>query len=200
MKRFILLSFGFLGLAFYELSGGADFDPVEARNAAVLARGGAVDQIDDTQIAQGDAARQEVASVTRMSLDLTSLNDVLEEREPAAEQAAPSIVPKPEVAAVTAVTFETPGDPDIVLPSIIFPGSTTQASSDAVTQPRDVRYVSASVVNMRGGPGTGFDVITKLERDTEVEVLEDDGTGWVRLRPVAGGPEGWIADFLLTNG
>ena len=34
MKRFILLTFGFLGWAFYEMSGGADFQPASARMAA----------------------------------------------------------------------------------------------------------------------------------------------------------------------
>ena len=34
MKRFILLTFGFLGWAFYEMSGGADFQPASVRMAA----------------------------------------------------------------------------------------------------------------------------------------------------------------------
>lgn len=38
MKRFVLLSLVFLGLGFYELSGGNNFDPQETRAAAVDAR------------------------------------------------------------------------------------------------------------------------------------------------------------------
>lgn len=53
---------------------------------------------------------------------------------------------------------------------------------------------------MRSGPGTSYDVVTRFGRNTAVEVLEDSGTGWVRLRPAEGGPSGWIADFLLTGG
>lgn len=34
MKTFILLTFGFLAFAFYELSGGSEFQPASARIAA----------------------------------------------------------------------------------------------------------------------------------------------------------------------
>lgn len=201
MKRFILLSFGFLGFAFYEMSGGAAFDPVAARNAAVLARSGTDISAQDIQTAQAEpAVRREEQEVTRMSLNLTSLSAVLEEEDPVTPTSSRSIASTAAPASVTNVTFKNPSDSGVVLPSIIFPGNTAQASSAAVTQTRDVRYVSGTLVNMRGGPGTGFDVVAQLDQDTEVEVLQDDGTGWVKLRPVSGGPEGWIADFLLTSG
>ncbi|WP_299956974.1 SH3 domain-containing protein [uncultured Roseobacter sp.] len=200
MKRFIFLSFGFLGFAFYEMSGGAEFDPVAARNAAVLARSGADISAQDIQTAQAEPAVQREEEVTRMSLNLTSLSAVLEEEETPTPTPSRGIAPSAAPVSVTNVTFRNPSDNGVVLPSIIFPGNTAQASSAAVTQTRDVRYVSGTLVNMRGGPGTGFDVVAQLNRNTEVEVLEDDGTGWVRLRPVAGGPDGWIADFLLTSG
>lgn len=205
MKRFILLSFVFLGLGFYELSGGADFDPVAAREAAVLARGGSLDRDPAADMRLAGAVQEEDAlpSVTRMSLNLTSFDDVLSDDAPRQPQSSATIEPAEpaqNAIAVTPVTFENPADNQTVLPSLIFPGNSARASSDAVTEPRDLRLVSASAVNMRGGPGTGFDVVTRLDRDTQVEVLQDDGTGWVRLRPVEGGPEGWIADFLLTGG
>lgn len=206
MKRFILLSFGFMALAFYELSGGADFDPVAARNAAVMARTDGALPAEPVEVATAETNAPEV---TRMSLSLTSFEDVLTEREaPAPPAAETPAAPEPQVAAletpnvvgITAVTFDGTPDAQGVVPSIIFPGTSTQASSAAVSTPRDIRFVSAAVVNMRGGPGTGFDVVTKLNRDTQVEILQDDGTGWVKLRPLTGGPEGWIADYLLTNG
>ena len=43
-------------------------------------------------------------------------------------------------------------------------------------------------------------VLARLPRDTKVEILADPGTGWVKLRPLTGGPVGWMADYLLTNG
>ncbi|MBW4707315.1 SH3 domain-containing protein [Roseobacter sp. YSTF-M11] len=213
MKRFIFLTFGFLGLAFYELSGGADFDPVAARNAAILARSDAVDvaRLPTTQTAEVSAITnvQEEATVTRVALNLTSLSDVLDdtsEAEAEPDSSAPDTV-TPTIASastnnidITPVSFGANRAGERVLPSIIFPGSTTQASSADVSSPQDIRRVDASAVNMRGGPGTSYGVVTRLDRNTRVEVLQDDGTGWVKLRPVAGGPEGWIADFLLTKG
>ncbi|WP_299829156.1 SH3 domain-containing protein [uncultured Roseobacter sp.] len=199
MKRFIFLSFGFLGFAFYEMSGGAEFDPIASRNAAVLARSGADISAQDIRTAQVEPAGQSEEEVTRMSLNLTSLSTVLEE-EPEARTSSRNATSLTAPTSVTNVTFRNPSDSGVVLPSIIFPGNTAQASSAAVTQTRDVRYVSGTLVNLRGGPGTGFDVVAQLDQDTEVEVLQDDGTGWVKLRPVAGGPDGWIAEFLLTSG
>lgn len=64
---------------------------------------------------------------------------------------------------------------------------------------RDIRAVDGDRVNMRNGPGTSFSVLASLPRDTRVEVLTDPGDGWVRLRPINGGPVGWMASYLLTN-
>ncbi len=199
MKRFIFLSFGFLGLAFYELSGGSDFDPIAARNEAVLARSGVDLGADST----GDSARQlaqaqAAPEVTQVSLNLTSLGDVLDRKADLTEAPLQVIAPAAEVASVTPVTFS--GNDEAVIPSLIFPGRTSTASPSELGQRQDVRSVAADRANMRGGPGTRFDVVTQLERNTRVEVLQDDGSGWVKLRPADGGPEGWIADFLLTGG
>lgn len=205
MKRFIFLSFIFMGLAFYELSGGADFDPVEAREAAVMGRTEApqeapVDDAPGPVIAQAD----EPSTVTRVNLNLVSFDDVSapkRERPARTAAAAPGTPPDTETVALTPVTFFESDEPEVVIPSLIFPGTTSRASSADVSQGlQNVRAVSASRVNLRNGPGTGFGVVTQLDRDTQVEILQDDGSGWVRLRPVDGGPEGWIAEFLLTGG
>ena len=64
----------------------------------------------------------------------------------------------------------------------------------------DIRAVSGDRVNVRDGPGTNYSVVNQLVRGDKVEVLQDAGDGWVKLRPVDGGPVGWIASFLLTEG
>jgi uncharacterized protein YgiM (DUF1202 family) len=51
---------------------------------------------------------------------------------------------------------------------------------------------------MRNGPGQSFDVVGKLGNGERVEILQDPGDGWVKLRVVEGGRVGWMADFLLT--
>ncbi|MEO1555213.1 MAG: SH3 domain-containing protein, partial [Pseudomonadota bacterium] len=62
------------------------------------------------------------------------------------------------------------------------------------------RSVSGNSVNVRGGPGTNFSVVNRMVRGDKVEILQDPGQGWVQLRPVGGGPVGWMADFLLSDG
>jgi uncharacterized protein YgiM (DUF1202 family) len=100
----------------------------------------------------------------------------------------------------------TPADTTLAgLGSVAFPGTTIRASSsDASAQSladvRDIRTVKGERVNMRSGPGTDYDVVDQLAQSTRVEVLTDDGNGWVELRPVDGGPTGWIAAFLLSGG
>ena len=54
-------------------------------------------------------------------------------------------------------------------------------------------------MNVRGGPGTNFDVVGKLTRGTEVEVLAENVDGWVEMRSVDGATLGWMADFLLNE-
>ena len=45
MKTFILLKFGFLGFAFYEMSGGSEFEPAIARLAEAAPETVKVEQV-----------------------------------------------------------------------------------------------------------------------------------------------------------
>ncbi|WP_417211648.1 SH3 domain-containing protein [Antarctobacter sp.] len=67
-----------------------------------------------------------------------------------------------------------------------------------VPESRDLRVVSASRVNLRDGPATSYDVVAKLDEGVEVEVLDDTGDGWVKLRVVDGDTLGWMSDDFLT--
>ena len=62
----------------------------------------------------------------------------------------------------------------------------------------DMRKVTAARVNMRQGPGQNFSVVAKLNNGDEVEILQDPGDGWVKLKVMDSGRIGWMADFLLT--
>ena len=63
----------------------------------------------------------------------------------------------------------------------------------------DIRDVSGSRVNLRMGPGTGFEEITKLDGGTKIEVLDVDGDGWANVSTVDRGIEGWMAERLLSD-
>lgn len=96
----------------------------------------------------------------------------------------------------------------LILPSLVQQASVqtapvaepaVQSASGSVTA-ADIRAVTGNRVNVRGGPGKGYDVVNRMTRGQEVEILSDPGTGWVKLRPLDGGTVGWMADFLLTSG
>ena len=214
MKRFILLSFVFMGLGFYELSGGADFDPESAREAAMMARADrdGTDPATLTEVLAAEAVtpiaeRIDPAAdepvVARASLNLVTADEVLQDPTPVAQPPSPAPsetlslqlldVSEPEASP------EAAPEPQIILPSIAFAGNTLEVSSATVAVQRDIRFVDGVSVNMRAGPGTEHAVVTRLDRNTQVEILQDTGSGWVQLRPLAGGPTGWVADFLLTG-
>jgi uncharacterized protein YgiM (DUF1202 family) len=82
---------------------------------------------------------------------------------------------------------------DAVEPDVI-------AVVEAVVEPKlDIREVAGSRVNLRMGPGTGFDVITTLDGGTKIEVLTVDEDGWANVSTVDRGMEGWMAERLLSD-
>lgn len=203
MTRLIILTFAFLGFAFYYLSGGAEFEPSKQRLTDVTAAPLKADAPADELPARAGLASE----VTRVSLNLTSVDEVL---TGGTTQPARIVTPLPDddaEPAPEAVTLQIPQSSEVaaIIPSLVDGADETtaarlapleEASTPAVT---DIRAVSGNRVNVRGGPSTGFDVVNSLVRGDEVEVLEEDGAGWVRMRPLDGGTEGWIADFLLTD-
>ncbi|AXI45088.1 SH3 domain-containing protein [Sulfitobacter sp. SK012] len=200
MKTFIILTFGFLLFAFYQMSGGAGFEPASVRMANVIAAPAVAASpldtaTDTTEIVAEVPTTDQIDAVTRVALNLTSLTETPVVDTPEIENGATS-------ATVTS-SADTPAIiPSLIIPSLIVPNG---AGADpfqvtAISQGGDIREVSGNRVNVRGGPSTDYSVVNKLERGDTVEVIEDTGTGWVRMRPVDGSPEGWMADFLLTSG
>ncbi|GLT09034.1 hypothetical protein GCM10007928_12660 [Sulfitobacter porphyrae] len=212
MKRFILLSFGFLGWAFYEMSGGADFEP----RSVQIARMNPAPQVQEQTVVTSTAKQPgtdtafvdtdpplnapDDNSVTRVSLNLTAISDILEnsgsvdpEVTDAAVSADDSAVPQ-NVGSLTS-SADTPA----IIPSLINPNDGLTTASYSSTE-GDIRIVSGNRVNVRGGPGTNFGVVTKLAEGDAVRVVLDNGDGWVKMQPLDGSPEGWMADFLLTGG
>ncbi len=69
----------------------------------------------------------------------------------------------------------------------------------AETEPqRDFWYVTGSVVNLRGGPGTSNPVVGKVTLGTEAEVLSDND-GWYEIRVADGTASGWIFGKFLNQ-
>ncbi|WP_299723031.1 SH3 domain-containing protein [uncultured Tateyamaria sp.] len=203
MLRFILISFAFLAFVFYEMSGGADFDAEELR----LSRIDAPAEVETTPLQRADLAplpQPAPENVTRVSLSLTSVNDVLRPTNLRTQLAKET----PPIEEEVAVSEE---EPVIILPSLIVDRAVitpvTFGEDDEVEQVTPVasgdfavRAVTGNSVNVRGGPGTNYAVVNRMVRGDKVEILQNPGDGWVQLRPVGGGPVGWMADFLLSDG
>lgn len=219
MNRFILLTFAFLGVGFYELSGGSEFDPDAARLAAMETR----KQLDLARHEGREmyaAVREPVASTRasppvrdpapapRAPLNLVAYDTVMtagDDDRAAPTAPTPLPVPAPLASDVddAAETDNLPIRVNIMDGStsgITFAGLSNAASSDNVVMPKDIRIVTGTLVNLRSGPGTNYEVLDQLTRDTEVEVISDQGNGWVELRPVDGEITGWMSDSLLTKG
>jgi len=200
MARFIIAVFALLGWAFYELSGGADFEPASARVADVTTSelapaitanaGGAVQAADPS----------EPADVTRVALNLTSVEDVsLLVRTPN-RTAEAAVVETPQVTKAVQIAQDV-----AIVPSLIANATPEILPEPVRAEPEvtrasfnEVRVVNANRVNVRGGPGTSYAVTAKLLLGDRVEILEDTGTGWVRFASTDGATTGWLADFLLS--
>ncbi|MGC1503285.1 MAG: SH3 domain-containing protein [Sulfitobacter sp.] len=209
MVRFILVSFGFLGWSFYEMSGGADFDASAITQARLEAAKPAPKIVQKKIYTQPElvvlaAATEEVvdtdppqdSDVTRVSLNLTSLV------EP--DQKASSVFVSQDVDVVprntTIVTSS--ADTPAIIPSLIDPtdGVSNVFEASVGNANDDIRKVTGNRVNVRGGPGTDFGVVSGLVRGDEVKIIQDDGNGWVQFEALDGSTSGWLADFLLSNG
>ena len=197
--KFILIAFGFLGLCFYELSGGADFDGEALRLSRIEAgpiENGLPKIADAPEIKEDTPAESVVAELIipeKEEVVLASPQD----QDIVADQSDDAEVTQ---AAFAPLTVDEPAS-SIILPSLIVPSETAvPAVEPTVELDQDIRVVAGNRVNVRGGPGTDFDVVGSLTRGSEVLVLEENGDGWVEMQSVDGTTIGWMADFLLEKG
>ncbi len=210
--RFVLASFVVMGLIFYELSGGADFEPpqppvVAERSASnraaepVQARAASVPQTlrsqPATQVATSAAtpgttapARQREIRQTNAedSRDLTGVRSSL--RQGLALGSAETVQD-----GLTLASLEL-GAAGLRRADQVTPVQQAVASQP---EPRDLREISGTRVNMRDGPGTTFPVVARLRLGDQVEVLSDSGTGWLRLRTLPERQLGWVSSSLIRK-
>ncbi|MEW6447467.1 MAG: SH3 domain-containing protein, partial [Bacillota bacterium] len=75
------------------------------------------------------------------------------------------------------------------------PGKGQPAGSNSA--PGGVLVVTGSVVNVRGGPGTGYAVTGRVVKGQQLEALEKKGE-WYRVR-LSSGQTGWVAGWLVRQ-
>jgi hypothetical protein len=223
MWRFILISFGFLGFAFYELSGGADYAPAP----------------NSLQVAWADKPFFAVpAPVQKQDLQLAASPAVKGVEVAQSHTAAPLAEAKAAISALkstetdekiarTQTMLASLGSDDFTLFNVTLAGASQGLvvpqnaslglsgmgtfNTDNLVQavravplaqavppkPADIRSVTGTNVNMRAGPGTDFEAVDQLNHGAPVQVLNEAG-GWVRLRNLETGQIGWMADWLVT--
>lgn len=99
-----------------------------------------------------------------------------------------------------------PTRPTILQEAVIDPAAVQPMTASAPPEPArvsalpagSIRRVTASGANVRGGPSTGHDVVGRLARGEEVEVIEAGANGWLRIRIQGDGLEGWVSARLLA--
>ncbi|MFW2544383.1 SH3 domain-containing protein [Primorskyibacter sp. 2E107] len=202
MYRVMVVTFGVLGWAWYELSGGSAYEP-GTQSVAFLAP--------PTTFEEAAPARTErVAQVITRS---APVSEIMARPEPEVTRTAG--MGTAGLADVSNLSLDlsrvAPGEPDtagddetVQLIVTTLRDTAMAPVSEAVTRVAssiDYRRVRGGVVNLRSGPGTTFDVVTQLFEGEEVEVMRDDGTGWVKLRAMAGNNEiGWMSgNFLVAS-
>lgn len=185
MGKFIVFSFLMLGIVFYEMSGGAEFEP-ELRGPIAVAE--TTLEPAPQPVFEPQVARAETASLIQVTAPAAAIPAV----------AAPAAIPT--IAEPVAFSGPLPAGQVTITPAPAAPVQEVAAEPVAVAPLYDIRAVAGSRVNMRSGPSTDFRVLNTLPRGTEAEVIEVNADGWARVRLMSTGQEGWMAERLLTEG
>ncbi len=198
MTRFLFLSFAFLGWAFFEVSGGAEFEPETPERIAKFE----AEQVQRDIVAKeaewarktATAEKARLSEAERASMQLASLDF-----SAAPTVSDPSGTPPPLTRRAT--LFSQPvATPEADRADLSPSEEELQVATLLIKpEPADIRSVRGSRVNMRGGPGTGYAVLGTLIRGDEVKVLKEPGNGWVKLKVIDNGRVGWMSAKLLKK-
>lgn len=205
MNKFVVVSLAFMAWAFYELSGGSDFEPKNHRDTAQVLPQKSLVSPEPVRITPTPI--EPVVTKAAAAVPTVQRSTTTQPQANATTQAVQASFHA--VASASSSTFQTPA---VVAPSLTESSSIEGTKTEATTQlaalgaealilpekTKDMRQVTGSRVNLRGGPGTSFGVLGVLTRDQEVEVLRDEGKGWVKLRAQDTGRVGWMAARMLT--
>ena len=183
MWRFILVTFGFLFFAFYQVSGGADYAPKDGSRQSVAAERIKAAEQKRLAFLQAKPKEQPPAPVASEVITGGEATLVLAS---AGGSALPAQKP-------LAITLRKPVIDLEKAESLI----DVAASATPDLEEDDIREVTGNRVNLRRGPGTNFNTVGKLLRGDKVRVLSEEN-GWIKLRVMDTGRIGYMADFLLT--
>lgn len=189
-----------MAFAFFELSGGKDFTP---RKAELMAEAKAAEEAARTTRVESVEPANEPPTVMPDLALRTAPTPVAREVRAEASVAEPvqSAVTDDTPTPTTFVSLEQGGDmfESTVIQLRPILDEMRSVSVQRPEPPADMREVMGRRVNIRRGPGTGYDIVTSLPQGTAVEVIEADGSGWVKLRTLDENQVGWMAEYLLSK-
>ncbi|MEM7320200.1 MAG: SH3 domain-containing protein [Pseudomonadota bacterium] len=214
MSRFVIVSFALMGWTFYELSGGADFEPRGKRSDNMVAAASkstepkpVIVRSTPTELVAKSALERRTASEKPVAL-VASQNE--QDDSVPVENLISRLAQVGNTVNVGSNLFEDREGQAYMLASLQQGGASLQQqavlsdsdlpSESTWTEPQpDLREVTGTRVNMRDGPGTTYAVLARLNIGHKVEVLEESGTGWLRLRVLPEQQMGWIAASLVSK-
>ncbi len=90
----------------------------------------------------------------------------------------------------------------LVLPLVRSDAAVVEALSDAPAPAEteaEIRYITASSVNVREGPSTEFPVVGKLSRGEAARLLWTEENGWARIILEGDGMTGFVSGDFLSD-
>jgi len=181
MWKYLFLCFVMLGWAFFELSGGQDFEPALATSVSEV-----VAPSDDAEPIDRSFDREDVARAATNALRSIEFDDHTEAAAPV------NVVTDAALWKVSADT-ETSAIIENILDDVV-PVVAVNIPSD-----ENLYTVSVNRANKRKGSSKRNGVVAKLERGTAVQLLLGQSGSWVKLRVVETNRVGWIFKKLLKK-
>lgn len=170
MPKFITATSLVLFAAFYQLSGGTEFEPQE-RNVA------------------------EAQSPFAIESNSLMFNTPENAGDDVVVRVGYTVTPAPSAPASNGESMIQNASLSTEIAGSAEPGINTNLLEDTM----DIRLVSGDWVNMRSGPGTTYEVLNTLPSGTVTELIDTDGN-WAKLRVNETGEIGWMSLNLLTEG
>lgn len=181
MWKYFVLCFFALGWAFFELSGGQDFEPQTITPAVNVSSAAEVAEVIDREF--------DVENVAQAAS--TALRDINFDHSAELVTRADTFVPNQLWKVSTGSQLDSTIINDLDEIPMLSPDETPDSDN--------IYTVAVNRANMRNGPSTRNGVVAKLERGTAVQVLPSQSGQWVKLRVVDTNRVGWISKTLLAG-
>ena len=110
---------------------------------------------------------------------------------------APVVEPVPEVTRSALIS-----PVEVVAPVVVSTPEPVAVAVVSIPEPapeRIIWFVTGSRVNVRGGPSTNYEVLSKVVYGEAAEIISDPDADWVKIRIEGDGVEGFIMKRFMTD-